>query len=56
VLSLCIFPAVVKPLLREIFGLPEEICREILEERKRLVPQFIIQALKAYEPQDAKKF
>jgi len=49
VLSLSIFPVIAKPLLREIFQLPEEAYNQLMEERKELVPQLIINALNAYE-------
>ena len=49
ILSLCIFPIVAKPLIKEIFKMPEEAYEKILEERKTVVPQFIINALKSYE-------
>jgi len=49
ILSLSIFPVVAKPLIREIFQMPEEVYNQILEERKEIVPQFIANALKAYE-------
>jgi len=49
ILSLCIFPVVAKPLIREIFQLPEEVYQQILDQRKTEVPRFIANALKAYE-------
>jgi hypothetical protein len=55
VLSLCIFPVVAKPLIREIFQFPEEVYQHLMEERKTVVPQFITQALKAYENTDQAK-
>ncbi|MBL7137299.1 MAG: TetR/AcrR family transcriptional regulator [Bacteroidales bacterium] len=54
VLSLCIFPVVAKPLIREIFQLPEEAYQQILEQRKTEVPRFVMQALKAYENDENK--
>jgi hypothetical protein len=45
VLSLCIFPVIAQPLIREIFQLPEEAYKQILEQRKTEVPQFIMNAL-----------
>ena len=52
VLSLSIFPVIAKPLLREIFQLPEETYNQLMEERKELVPQLIINALKTYEKEE----
>jgi TetR/AcrR family transcriptional regulator len=49
ILSLCIFPVVAKPLITQIFQLPEAAYEQLLEERKTIVPQFIINALKSYE-------
>ncbi|MFH1296943.1 MAG: TetR/AcrR family transcriptional regulator [Bacteroidota bacterium] len=49
VLSLSIFPVVAKPMIREIFQLSEETYSQILKERKQVVPQFFINALKSYE-------
>ena len=49
VLSLSIFPVVAKPLIMEIFQLPEEGYQQILEQRKTEVPRFIANALRGYE-------
>jgi AcrR family transcriptional regulator len=49
VLSLSIFPVIAKPLIRELFQLPEEAYQQILEQRKTEVPNFITNALKGYE-------
>lgn len=49
VLSLSVFPVIAKPLVREIFRLSEETYNQLMEERKELVPELIINALKAYE-------
>jgi len=54
VLSLSIFPVIAKPLIREIFHLSEEAYYQLMQERKELVPQLIINALKAYEKGDNK--
>lgn len=48
VLSLCVFPVIAKPLILEIFRLTEEHYQQILEQRKKEVPQFFMQALKSY--------
>jgi len=53
VISLSIFPVVAKPLIREIFQLPEEMYQQILEERRTEVPLFIANALKGYEQPDS---
>lgn len=49
ILSMCIFPVVAKPLIMKIFTMSEEAYRLLLEERKTVVPYFVISALKAYE-------
>lgn len=49
VLSLSIFPVVAKPLIRELFQLPEEAYQQILEQRKTEVPRFVIYALNGFE-------
>ncbi|MFC2102071.1 TetR/AcrR family transcriptional regulator [Bacteroidota bacterium] len=49
VLSLSIFPIVAKPLIKEIFQLPEEDYQQILEQRKTEVPRFVTNALEGYE-------
>ena len=53
VVSLCIFPVIAKPLIQEIFQLPDDSYQQMLEQRKIEVPQFIANALKVYEnPED----
>jgi len=54
-ISLCIFPVVAKPLIREVFGLSEEEMDRFNESRKTEVPLFILNALKGYEPKRPKK-
>ncbi len=49
ILSMSIFPVVAKPLIMKIFKMSEEAYRLLLEERKTVVPYFVISALKAYE-------
>ena len=44
-MSLCVFPFVGKPLLQVLSGMDDEQFISLMEERKALVPQFIIQAL-----------
>lgn len=46
VMSLCIFPFIGKPMLQMIAGVNDQQFFQLMEERKSLVPQFIIQALK----------
>jgi TetR/AcrR family transcriptional regulator len=43
--SMCIFPFVGKPLCQLVMGINEATYRQLLEERKKLVPQFIIQSI-----------
>jgi TetR/AcrR family transcriptional regulator len=43
--SMCIFPFVGKPLCQLVMGINEPTYRQLLEERKKLVPQFIIQSI-----------
>ena len=52
ILSMSVFPVVAKPFLMEVFKLNEEAYNQILKERKSVVPQFVISALKAYEKID----
>lgn len=49
VISLSVFPVVAKPLIKELFQLPEEAYQQILEQRKIEVPKFISNALSVYE-------
>lgn len=46
ILSLCIFPIVSKPVIETVFDLSEQQYNEMIEARKKLVPQFIINAIK----------
>ncbi|MCK9219527.1 MAG: TetR family transcriptional regulator [Bacteroidales bacterium] len=48
-LALVIFPVVAKPLLQSIFSLSDERMAVFYEERKKIVPVFIENALKGYE-------
>jgi TetR/AcrR family transcriptional regulator len=45
-MSLCVFPFIGKPMLQMIAGLDDSHFMELMIERKTLVPQFIIQAIK----------
>jgi len=49
ILSLSIFPVVARPLIQNIFGLSNEQLTRFYEERKTVVPEFILNALKGYE-------
>jgi len=43
--SMCIFPFIGKPLCQLVMGINEAMYRQLMEERKKLVPQFIIQSI-----------
>jgi AcrR family transcriptional regulator len=49
ILALCIFPVVAKPLLQAVFGFSTEMMNNFYDEREKLVPEFIFNALKGYE-------
>ena len=49
ILALSIFPVVAKPLIETIFGFSEVQLNQFYEERKKVVPEFILNALKNYE-------
>jgi TetR/AcrR family transcriptional regulator len=49
ILALSIFPVVARPLIQTIFGLSNEQMTLFYEERKTVVPEFILNALKSYE-------
>ncbi len=46
IVSLCIFPFAAKPLLHQITGISKKQFDAMMEERKKLVPQMIIQSIK----------
>ena len=47
ILSLCIFPIAARPLMQRIFfGNNEKVYNQFLEERKKVVADFIIQSIK----------
>ncbi len=46
IMSLCIFPFIGKPIIQLIAEINDEQFLELMKERKKLVPQFIIQAIK----------
>ena len=43
--SMCIFPFIGKPLCQLVMGINDVMYRQLMEERKKLVPQFIIQSI-----------
>ena len=49
ILALVIFPVVAKPLIQSLFLIPDEKMNVFFEERKKIVPTFIANALKGYE-------
>lgn len=44
--SMCIFPFIGKPLCQMVMGINEPGYRKLMEERKKLVPQFIIESIR----------
>ena len=44
--SMCIFPFIGKPLCQMVMGINESGYRKLMEERKTLVPQFIIESIR----------
>ena len=46
ILSLCIFPFIGKPILQLVSGVNDQQFLELMKERKKLVPEFIIRAIK----------
>ena len=49
VLSLCAFPVIAKPLLQHVFGLDPVQMNIFYDQRKKIVPTFIANALNGYE-------
>jgi len=49
ILALSIFPLVANPLIRTVFGFSNEQLIQFYDERKTVVPEFILNALKGYE-------
>jgi len=49
ILGLVIFPVVAKPLIQSLFAMPDEKMAIFFEQRKKIVPTFIANALKGYE-------
>jgi TetR/AcrR family transcriptional regulator len=46
IISLCIFPFAAKPLFQQITGISKKKFEVLIEERKKIVPQIIIQSIK----------
>jgi AcrR family transcriptional regulator len=49
ILALSIFPVIAKPLIQTIFGFSEETLGQFYAEREKVVPEFIVNALKGYD-------
>jgi AcrR family transcriptional regulator len=47
ILSLSVFPFVAKPMLKAVFGMPDEKFDQLIEERKTTIPKLIIAGLKS---------
>jgi AcrR family transcriptional regulator len=43
--SMCIFPFIGKPLCQLVMGISEAQYKQLLEERKKIIPQFIIESI-----------
>ena len=54
ILALSIFPVIARPLIQTIFGYSNDQLGQFYEERKTVVPEFIINALKGYENKQGK--
>ena len=48
VLALSVFPIVVRPLIQSVAAYPDEKMNQFYEERKKMLPDFILNALKGY--------
>jgi hypothetical protein len=46
-IAMCIFPFVSRPMIKGIFGMNEVAFDEFIDQRKKEVPEFIINAIKA---------
>ena len=51
IMSLVIFPVIARPLIQSITGITDENMAGFYEQRKKLVPTFILNALKGYATQ-----
>ena len=45
-LSMCVFPFVAKPMLEQVVGVSKKQFDALMEERKKLIPAFIIASIK----------
>ncbi|MDP4282130.1 MAG: helix-turn-helix domain-containing protein [Bacteroidota bacterium] len=46
IIALCAFPVVAKPILKDLLGLTEEGYQQFLEERKTILPDFFMNAIR----------
>jgi TetR/AcrR family transcriptional regulator len=46
-MAMCLFPFASRPMIKGIFGMDEEAFDDFIEQRKKEVPEFIINAIKA---------
>ena len=46
-MAMCLFPFASRPMIKGIFGMDENAFDDFIEERKKEVPEFIINAIKA---------
>lgn len=46
IMGLCVFPSLAKPMLQFNLGMSDEAFNSMLEDRKRMIPEFIITSLK----------
>jgi len=46
IISLCIFPAIAKPIVKELFNMDDGNFIEFLKSRKKSIPEFIINSIK----------
>lgn len=49
ILSLCIFPILARPLIEQVFSLSAAQTEKFYADRKAMLPEFILNALKGYE-------
>jgi AcrR family transcriptional regulator len=49
ILALSIFPVIARPIIQSIFGYSNEQLNQFYAERKTVVPEFILNALKGYD-------
>ena len=46
IISLCVFPFIARPMFQMVTGVEKKLVDKILEQRKKEVPKFIIDAIK----------